>query len=111
LQRPARTASRATDVIGIVAVRSLAMADDNHSVDNISGNAPEDAKAAIQNMHHGSGESFGHDVIRQLKLVSVDINRLPMGNKKEVVVVFELVVQESQSLSISLAHLLILATE
>ena len=75
------------------------MADEDHSVENISGNAPEDAKAAILNFHRTSlihSELFSQEIIGKLKIVSVDVNPLPMGKKKEVVVVCEIVVQQGQ---------------
>ena len=81
------------------------MTDDvnDQRVDDLSGNASEYAKAAMLNKQRSALTQFGHEAMGKLKIVSVDINPLPMGKKKEVVLVCEIVVQQGQYPSTSFA--------
>ncbi|KAF9517674.1 hypothetical protein BS47DRAFT_1339202 [Hydnum rufescens UP504] len=49
-------------------------------------------------------EQFGREAARELKVVSVDANPQLMGKKKEVVAVFEFVVQKSMCNMLSILH-------
>jgi len=83
------------------------MAYDEQNADDISGNVSRDAKAGILKTLYSMGdetEQFGREAARGLKVVSVNSNPQPMGKKKEVVLVCEIIVEKSMCNVLSILH-------